>query len=269
MEKTLLTSNALFLNGTGSAVTCAPEELTAEQLMKLYLESCPDSARAPFHLPLGMDYATVSPVAVDMKRVSTLLISGRNKQEQNQYVSCLVRMLRTTYPGQIELYILDSVDQSLKADAEMPDVKGYSFLTDAGSMYVTEIEAELQNRYEAIAGGNTRVLDDTSLLVLIINNPDACEYLSTNKAVMTSLKNVLSKYRDLNVCLIVSQLPNAAIGYSSPELFKIAAEKKQLLWLGDLQSLKIWTIQASFLRDSKSLQRKATDILSATVNAAE
>ncbi len=226
-------------------IPTVPDTLTPEVL----LDNCTDLAVTPFRIPLGIDYGTVAPTIVDMKRVSVLGIGGKSKQSQESFLRSLVRMLEKVFAGRLGLYILDSIDQTLKDMAEMPGVKGYSFLADAGGVYLAEIEGELKSRYEALAAGDTAMLETSPLLLLIINNPDACTYLSSNRTVMESMKMLTGRYRDMNVCVLVSQIPNAVLGYSSPEFYKTALEKKQILWLGDLQNYKLWSLPPSVMRD--------------------
>ena len=60
--------------------------------------------------------------------------------------------------------------------------------------------------------------------------------MATNKNAMEVYKKIISKYKTMKVCIIFSEVDNAPVAYSSPEIMKLLRDNKKHLYL------KIWQI---------------------------
>ena len=119
-------------------------------------------------------------------------------------------MLEAMYPGQSRVYISDSIGKRLAPLKEYGNTCGYGILTDDAARFIKEIEAQLKERYDALAAGDDTVLAAAPLLLLIIDNYDAAAAVCSDREAMEAYKNVTGRYKNLNVCIIVSALENAA-----------------------------------------------------------
>ena len=84
--------------------------------------------------------------------------------------------------------------------------------------YLKEIEEELQSRYELLAKGIESDPAEADYMLLIIDNPDAIEQISNSKEALASYKNIIGRYRNMNVGVIISAIENSADShYSAPD----------------------------------------------------
>ena len=56
---------------------------------------------------------------------------------------------------------------------------------------------------------------EADYMLLIIDNPDAIEQISNSKEALASYKNIIGRYRHMNVGVIISAIENAPIPYLS------------------------------------------------------
>ena len=106
--------------------------------------------------------------------------------------------------------------------------------------YLKEIEEELQSRYELLAKGIESDPAEADYMLLIIDNPDAIEQISNSKEALASYKNIIGRYRNMNVGVIISAIENAPIPYSAPEVIKGIRDGRHLMYFGDISELKIY-----------------------------
>ena len=89
------------------------------------------------------------------------------------------------------------------------------------------------------------------LLLLIIDNYDAAAAVCSDREAMEAYKNVTGRYKNLNVCIIVSALENAAIPYSAPEIFKNIRDQHQMMYFDDISNMKIYDMPLAVARKFK------------------
>ena len=99
--------------------------------------------------------------------------------------------------------------------------------------------------------GNDDVFDTSSLIVLIINNVDALAVISDDMNAFDSYKNIVGRYKNLNVCVIVGDFPNTNISYSSPELMRMLRDSRHFLYFDDMDAMKILDLPLAVIRQYK------------------
>lgn len=88
-------------------------------------------------------------------------------------------------------------------------------------------------------------------MLLIIDNPDAIEQISNSKEALASYKNIIGRYRNMNVGVIISAIENAPIPYSAPEVIKGIRDGRHLMYFGDISELKIYDMPLAVTRKFK------------------
>ena len=203
----------------------------------------------PYALVTGLDYATVSPAILQLNGLGSVGISGKQGGGRHNFISYLVHMLDIAYPGQTEVMIVDGLAKRLAGLKQMPNVVSYDFLADRGAEAMTAIEQRLAARYSALAA--EQEITDRKLLLLILNSRDAVEAINANTAAMNAYRNIVGKYKSMNVCIIVGDYENANVAYGAPEIYKKIKETKQIFFFDDLANLKILDMPLSMLRQFK------------------
>lgn len=113
---------------------------------------------------------------------------------------------------------------------EKRNVVRYSMIAEDIVSYLKEIEEELQSRYELLAKGIESDPAEADYMLLIIDNPDAIEQISNSKEALASYKNIIGRYRNMNVGVIISAIENAPIPYSAPEVIKGIRDGRHLMY---------------------------------------
>ena len=199
-------------------------------------------------IPLGLDYENVIPFAPDLNTLGVLAVSGRQHFGRRNFLRYLVTAAQTLYPGKTQFYIADGIDRKLSDVASGPDVKEYVFLPDQAMGLVESVEAIVESRYEAILNGNGDALSDTPVIVLMLNSSDAVEAICNNSTILNAYNNIIGKYKNMNVCVVLGGVENANIPYSAPEILKKAKEERKLVLFEDLENLKIFDLPYSAIK---------------------
>ena len=93
--------------------------------------------------------------------------------------------------------------------------------------------------------------------ILILNNEQVIEYISKDKIILQQFRDLIGKYKMLNIFVVVSNVPNEKIAsYGAPELYKIIKENKNILYLGNLEECNICDVNVQTLRKyNKKIQK--------------
>lgn len=203
----------------------------------------------PYNVVIGLDYATVSPAILQLNGMGAVGISGKPGGGRHSFIRYTVQMLEAMYPGQTEVTIMDGLNKRLASLKDARNVVAYEFLADRAPDVVIHLEQRLAQRYNALAMETDR--SDNKLLLLILNSTDAVEAICANTVALNAYRNIIGKYRSMNVCILVGDFENANVPYAAPEIYKKIKETKQLFFFDDLANLKILDLPLSILRQNK------------------
>ena len=174
--------------------------------------------RGHFDLAAGLNYEDVMPYMLRMSSIGVLAVVGREGSGRYNWIKYVADMLELMYPGRSKVYISDGIGKKLASMKEKRNVVRYSMIAEDIVSYLKEIEEELQSRYELLAKGIESDPAEADYMLLIIDNPDAIEQISNSKEALASYKNIIGRYRNMNVGVIISAIENAPIPYSAPEV---------------------------------------------------
>ncbi len=204
-----------------------------------------------YSVVVGLDYGSVSPLVLDLKNLGMpLAITGGDGTGQNNFFNYIVNFLSIKYAEQSEVYVIDGISRELSGFKDVDIVKQYEFLPDKSADVISLLETELQSRYEALASGAEDV-EDYKLLVLIINNYEALEAISNDMKLMDSYKNIINRYKNLNVCVLVGDYENTNVSYAAPDIVKMLRDSRHFLYFDDITNLKILDMPLAVMREYK------------------
>ncbi len=103
---------------------------------------------------------------------------------------------------------------------------------------ITSAEQALAARYEALASGNVNAVSDGKLILIIIQQPDIVASISSNTTVMNAYKNIIGKYKNMHVGIIIGGIENEQIPFNAPEILKKIKEQKHFMFFDDLALMK-------------------------------
>ena len=219
-----------------------------EQYMRTEFQSM---MRQRFAVAAGLDYETVMPHVLDLASIGFLAVTGREGAGRHNWMRYMIDMLDTMYPEQMKLYISDSIGKRLAALKDKKYTCGYSILTDDALRFVKEIEEQLKERYDALAAGDDEVLAKSPLLMLVIDSYDAAVAVCNDREAMEAYKNITGRYKNLNVCIIISAVENVPIPYSAPEIFKNIRDQHHMMYFDDISNMKIYDMPLAVARKFK------------------
>ena len=207
--------------------------------------------RGHFDLAAGLNYEDVMPYMLRMSSIGVLAVVGREGSGRHNWIKYVADMLELMYPGRSKVYISDGIGKKLASMKEKRNVVRYSMIAEDIVSYLKEIEEELQSRYELLAKGIESDPAEADYMLLIIDNPDAIEQISNSKEALASYKNIIGRYRNMNVGVIISAIENAPIPYSAPEVIKGIRDGRHLMYFGDISELKIYDMPLAVTRKFK------------------
>ena len=202
-------------------------------------------------LVLGLDYATVMPFVIDIKGLGLLAVSGRESAGKHNFIKALVKMSEMVHPGSTEVYIVDGIRRKLASLKNAANVKTYEIVQDNAINLLKNIVAELKSRYDAVAFGDETAAANKKTIVLILNSYDAAEAISNNTSAMACYKELIGKYKNMNVCVILGDFENANVPYAAPEIYKKARDAKHFMFFDDMANMKVLDMPLAVLREFK------------------
>lgn len=202
-------------------------------------------------LVVGLDYATVMPYVFDLRTLGVLAMSGRDGSGKHNFLRYLTCMYENMHPDSSEVYIIDGIRRKLSDLKGQANVKQYAFMADSIKDIISSVEEELKSRYELLASGDENVISNSKLIVLMINNYEAIEAISNDPNTLTSYKNIVGKYKNMNVCVILGDIENQNVPYSAPEIVKRARDSKHFVYFDDIANMKILDMPLAVIRNFK------------------
>ncbi len=239
--------NSNYPKMRANIIPVIPEVLNSAFVLSNYANYMQEDSE----IAVGLDYASVSPFVFDLSTLGMLAISGREGSGKHNFIKYITRMLEMSHPGTSEVYIVDGINRKLAMLQECPNVKSYEFLAEKSIDMVKEIEETLKARYDSLANGTTTDVSGEKLIVLVLNNPDAVELISTDTTTLNMFKNITGKYKNMKICVIVGSVENINISYSAPEILKKVRESKHVMFFDDMANMKIFDIPLAVMRNYK------------------
>ena len=211
-----------------------PALLTAKEVVRDYAKT----VRRTFDIIIGLDYATVDPFIINLANIGVLGIGGKEGRGRHSFIKYLVRMLNVMYRDRSEVHIFDGIDKRLACLENLPNVSHYSLSSEVAVETFKEAEEELKRRYDELAAGNEDIITKSKLILIIINQTSIVEELQTNATVMAAYRNMIGKYKNMRVGIIIGGIENEAIPYSAPDMIKRVKETRHMLFFDDLANSK-------------------------------
>ena len=216
------------------------------------MEQYPEMKAQAYRVMIGLNYSTIMPVVLDMCSLGVLGIMGKENSGRGNFVRYLLHMLQeNSAEAPVEAVILDDVSRKYADLSELEIIDKYTMdANDIGEL-LTLWEEKLRNRYEAMVAGDDSVLENAPLLLMVIQNMDALEVLQSNPLWLDLYKNITGKFKSMKAAMILANVPNANISYSSPEPLKNIKDSKHMLIFDEISNQKALDIPMAVTREYK------------------
>lgn len=259
-EKEIDRSNAIksFIMNVNNAnigkkarkIPSIPDQLTYEYLLTNYKQ-----VAGKHQYPLGLEYSNVDVVTLDTNVFTEFTIIGNNKEMCIFAIRAIVMSaIKNILEAEIEFYVVDDIQRSLKEVKEFPWVEEYSIDYSLIGEWLLEIQIQMEERYDLLMEEGIEKVQDMPLKFIIINNRDAIEYISKTKSVLEIYNRLVQKYKALGIFFLFADIDDAAVPYGAPELLKRFKEQKNgLILTKNLKEVKFCDIPTSVARTMKPL----------------
>lgn len=194
---------------------------------------------------IGISYETVSPVVYEIQKNNLLAVCGGENSGKSNFIRYITHMMQRTHLN-IEIFVFDNYKKklkSLKNNCSIYDVTG-----EQCKDVLINLEVYLQNKYMQLVTGEDIT---NSGKLLIINNEDVFQTISEDKMALAAFKNIIGKYKMLNVFVILGSIPNTQVVYGAPEIYKIVKEKRNIVLFDNLDNCKIVDVSLTIVRHNK------------------
>lgn len=212
-----------------------PERVTPELIQSLLGDEL-----KPYKIPLGINYDNLDVDTLDMRSFSLLGINGQDELGRGKYVSYVVRcLLQGQANAPVDIHIVDDELGSMKEfDGS---VKYYSKDIRNVSKIVEEIHQEMQARYELLTMGEIEKINKLPLICLVLQSQEACEMISEDEKTFDLLREILQKYRQLKVSILLANVPNVNLILDVPQIYKMFNSARNLIIFEQINTQRLVT----------------------------
>ncbi len=198
---------------------------------------------------IGVNFANVAPTILDFARQDVLVLSGSHIENKNNFINYLKKSFADLA---LEMYILDDYSGIFSDIAEQDNVFLYSKKTEDLDEMLLNLKNILVERYAAREMKGIDALQNMRPIVLVINTTDAAGYISENRRVLETYKEIVKKYKNLKSLILFTNIENEQIVYGSPEVLKMMKDNYQFIMFEDLNSVKLFDCPLSLLKKFKA-----------------
>lgn len=230
--------NAVYGDITADKIPEIPELLTPDYVDHTFRRKNDENI-------IGIAYDTVAPVYTDHNKCNIITISGADNMGRTNFIKYFaLQMLNSEIDTHI--YIADDFRRKL-SDIGQENVS-YDLDPDEFIQKIIMIEVLLEEKYKRLIHQENPEKENT---LIIINSQEVCTAISDSKDALNALKNIMGKYKVLNVYLLFGAVPNAQIAYGSPDIYKMMKETKSILFFDNLDNCKIVDIPLAIKRKNQ------------------
>ena len=241
--------NAQYPNELARKIPTIPEVLTLD-----YIDNNYNFKTTGYQYPIALDYANVDVVALDLKAWNEFCIIGKDSGKKLAVTNSIMAAIHHNVLSKpVELYIIDGVERQIKVKADLGYVEKYTIdYSEIGSIF-DSIMPELEKRHQLLMDGELEQLAKCAQIIILINNKDAVEYMSSTKEILEIYTRIVKQFKALGVAFIFSDIEDIAVSYSGPELLKRFKDSKKAIITSNLQEFKFCDLPSTAVRNNKTV----------------
>ena len=241
--------NAQYPNELAKKIPSIPEVLTFD-----YIDNNYNVQSSGYQYPIALDYSNIDVVTLDLKSWNEFCIIGKDTSKKLAVANSIMASIHHNVLSKpVEMYIIDGVERQLKAKADLGYVEKYTIdYSEIGTIF-DSLMPELEKRHQLLMDGEIDQLAKCAQIIIIINNKDAVEYMSSTKEILEIYTRMVKQFKSLGIAFIFTDVEDAAVGYSGPELLKKFKDSKKAIITSNLQEFKFCDIPSTAVRNNKTV----------------
>lgn len=240
MQELIKVVNNRYANEKADPIPEIPKMLTDSYMFEKF-----GRRMQPGRQIIGLGYDSVAPVVMDLKKTNILSLIGPENSGKSNFIKYWIHSMERNCE-ELEVFIFDDYKKKL-AGLDGEDTT-YSIQPDYCKETIMTLDAELSKLHQKLIMGQE--IGNTWRL-LVLNNEDAFLSISSDRKVLDCFKNIIGKYKMLNVFVLLGNVPNAQVVYGAPEIYKIVKESRSMLFFDNMDNCKIIDIPLSIVRINK------------------
>lgn len=241
--------NAQYPNEMAKKIPSIPEVLSFD-----YIDNNYSVKMSGYQYPIALDYSNVDVVTLDLKAWNEFCIIGKDAGKKLAATNSIMAAIHHNVLSKpVEMYIIDGVERQLKSKSDLGYVEKYTIdYSEIGSIF-DSLMPELEKRHQLLMDGELDQLAKCAQIIILINNKDAIEYMSTTKEILEVYTRMVKQFKSLGVAFIFSDIEDVAVGYSGPELLKKFKDSKKAIITSNLQEFKFCDLPSTAVRNNKTV----------------
>lgn len=242
MRAFVATANAAHPGERARRIPTVPDDLTLGYVR----ENFEVGASA---VPLGLSYATVEPVCVDLDAQFSLSIVAKDERASLPVLATLMADLRRGFFDRpVEVHVVDGLTRELAAWRDVPFVASYHSDHSEVSTVIEQVSERLEARRAAVAERGMGALEGEPYLVVVVNSREALDFVSESKDLVAAYTTLRKQCARLRVLFVFSAVPDATVSFSSPALLKEFKDERRGVLLTTVAEQHFYDINATQAR---------------------
>lgn len=188
-----------------------------------------------YNIPIGLTYADVKPFYLDLYQLGIIGVCGKDGFGHKNFIANIIDSVNSNSHKTANVVIFDDI--SRKFSEFKNKVSEYSLSAETVADIVRKWHKELEQRYNKMLFNET-VDDKSELLLMIIQNNDVATSIQQDMEISDMFNDIITRYKNLGVCIIFSNYPNSSISYDAPDAIRSIKQNQHIICLDELQNLK-------------------------------
>ena len=215
----------------------------------------------PYQIPIGIDFASVQYVSIDLTSIGYFAITGKAKSGKTNFIKNIVETIQENiFDNLTRAYVFDDPYMSLDFCKDYGFVEQYELDESSVDSVVSSILEEMRRRAVLIRENKNLspadVLKDEPLVLMIIENKRIIEYITKNTDLLAQFEELLEGILDVKICVIFSDIENLNVGFNTPEVYKVIKNNKKVFVFEDVSEIKFVDVSVKQQKENaKPLQK--------------
>lgn len=210
--------NALYPDAHAKPIPSVPDLVTFDFIWNNYRFG----KTKKYEIPIGIDYASIEPVSVDMNKVGSFFICGAPKSDQGNAMMLNIadELERRSKESPVEMYVIDTYERQLERLKNRSFTSNYTLNPEYIIELMTYIGTEVEKRQRMKVEGNMDLLEASPLIVVAIQNNDVIDVLSKSSKSLEVFRSIHKRSKAVKICFVFTDIENEKLPMSAPEVIK-------------------------------------------------
>ena len=201
------------------------------------------------NLGFALDYASVEMVSLNIYDQLILAVAGKKAERRVRFVHTLLSDFRTNYVRRpVKLYIIDNYRKELTDSKEQAFTELYSVSADSLKEVIDTVYEELEERNDTLEDEGAEALMKMPWLVVLVNNRQAMDAMASSRDHENRFQDICKKYQALKVLFLITDVNDASIMSSAPQMLRKVKDDKKVLYFGAFKEMKLIDVYGSAAR---------------------